>query len=131
MEPKKLNGRLIRLLARERALHGHGFAADIDRRLGKSEGNLGRVLRGEIGLQTEMMFRVLDALEIDAAAFFATLTGTQRDPLRCLDRLARCLKKTSGAPFIPLPQTFQQQLDAWLEGQETPPTHRQAPELPT
>lgn len=114
MRPKELNRRLIRLLAHERALHGHGSAAAIDQRIGKSEGYLGRVLRGEIGLQSEMMFRVMDVLEIDPAAFFATLTGLKRDPDRCLDHLARGLMGKNETPFIPFPEDFQRQLDVVL-----------------
>ena len=121
MQTNELNRRLIRLLAHERALHGHGSAAAIDQQIGKSEGYLGRVLRGEIGLQTEMMFRVMDALEIDPTAFFATLTGLKRDPERCLDRLARGLADKSETPFIRVPETFQRHLDGVLNGQ---------PELP-
>ena len=78
------------------------------------------------------MFRVLDALELDEAAFFAMLAGTRRDPLRCLDRLARGLKKTTQPPFIPFPKIFQQQIDGFLEGQAeaSRPKRPQALELP-
>lgn len=106
MQPSELNRRVLQLLAQERALHGHGSAAEIDQRLGRSEGYLGRVLRGEIGLQTEMLFRILDALGIDASAFFTGVVGLRMRPEGCLDRLARRLAERSEIPFVPIPEAF-------------------------
>lgn len=87
-----LSQRILTLLAEERSLHGHGNAALIDHRLGKSQGYVRRLLRGEIGLQVDMLVRALDVLDVDPADFFTRAVGTGLVPLRVLRRLERlCL----------------------------------------
>ena len=89
MDTKARCSKLLRVLAEERASHGHGAAATIDRKLHRSEGYLGRVLRGEIGLQVEMLFQTLDILDVDAEDFFARAIGTQVEAERLLARMTR------------------------------------------
>ena len=92
-----LNRRILTLLAEERSLHGHGSAALIDHRLGKSEGYVGRLLRGEIGLQVEMLGLALEALDVDPAEFFTRAVGARLVPVRVLRRLERlCLDRDGG-----------------------------------
>lgn len=112
MEMNELNLRVLELLAQERALHGHGSAAEIDQRIGRSEGYLGRVLRGEIGLQTEMLFRILEVLEIDPPGFFSAVVGSKISPQGSLDRLARLLMERVESPFLPVAEDFRPRLDA-------------------
>lgn len=52
--------------------------AEIDRRLGRREGHLSQVLRGEIDLRYEHLLRVLDALDYDPATFFAGVFPRRR-----------------------------------------------------
>ena len=87
--PQARSKRLLRALAEERSSHGHGAAAAIDERLGRSQGYMGRVLRGEIGLQVEMLFQVLDVLDTDPADFFNRAVGTRMVPERILARIER------------------------------------------
>jgi tetratricopeptide (TPR) repeat protein len=90
MDAKKYTQRLLQVLAEERASHGHGAAADIDQQLQRSEGYLGRVLRGEVGLQVEMLFNILQVLGSDPADFFARVAGSPEvDPKKLLARLMR------------------------------------------
>lgn len=117
MEPSELNRRMLDLLAQERALHGHGSAAEIDQSLGRSEGYLGRVIRGEIGLQTEMLFRILETLGIDASAFFKGVVGLRARPEKSLARLARSLTERTESPFVELPEDFQSRLQG-LKGKD-------------
>ncbi len=112
MEVSELNLRVLERLAQERALHRHGSAAEIDQRIGRSEGYLGRVLRGEIGLQTEMLFRILDVLNIDPSGFFSAVVGLRIRPELALDRLDRLLMERTESPFIPVPADFRARLDA-------------------
>lgn len=72
---KDLKQCILDLLAAERSAHGHGSAAEIDQKLGKSEGYLGRVLRGEIGLQLDTLGQVLDVLGVEPAEFFGRALG--------------------------------------------------------
>lgn len=51
---------------------------EVDRRLGRSEGHLSQVLRGEIGLRYDHLLRVLDVLEVDPATFFAGVFPPRR-----------------------------------------------------
>ena len=102
MQAPVFHHRVLRLLSEERATHGHGTAAVIDRRLGKSEGYLGRLLRGEIGLQVEMLGRVLEVLEVDPADFFARVVGTRIGPLPLVRRLERRLSNSTFAGPSPL-----------------------------
>lgn len=89
MHPNERNQLLLQALAEERASHGHGSAAEIDQKLGKSEGYVGRVLRGEIGLQVEMLFKILDALDADPADFFARCVETRINPEQVLLKIER------------------------------------------
>ena len=123
MKPKDMTRRILQTLAAERATHGHGAAAEIDYRLGKSKGYLGRVFRQEVGLQVETLFRTLDALEADPVDFFARVLGTRRNPERLLSRLERQLG-ADGPTFLhsvarrlsphlrPTPQTQNSQTSA-------------------
>lgn len=89
MNPNERNQRLLRALAEERASHGHGSAAEIDQKIGKSEGYVGRILRGEIGLQVEMLFKILDALDADPTDFFARCVETKIDTELVLLKIER------------------------------------------
>ena len=89
MHPNDRNQLVLQALAEERASHGHGSAAEIDQKLGKSEGYVGRVLRGEIGLQVEMLFKILDALDADPADFFARCVETRINPEQVLLKIER------------------------------------------
>ena len=130
MESSELNRRVLKVLAQERALHGHGSAAEIDQRIGRSEGYLGRVLRGEIGLQTEMLFRIFDVLEVDPAAFFATVVGLRIRPEMYLDRMARTLVERTEPPFIPLAEDFRPRLDKLLARKRRDIPSGDAPAIP-
>ncbi len=124
-----LNRRLLDLLIEERALHGHGSAAEIDAKVGRTEGYLGRVLRGEIGLQTEMLFRVLNVLEVDPSAFFAAVVGLRFDPRICLHRLRRSLANVAESPSIALADNLWQRLQQ-LAKQQPHPSGETSPEEP-
>lgn len=113
--------RTLHKLIEERALHGHRSAAKIDLQLGRSEGYLGRVLRGEIGLQAEMLFRILYTLQVDPVAFFASVLGLHVDPRSCLQRLRRGLAETREKPTIALPR------DLWRRLQRLSPGRRSKP----
>lgn len=89
MNPTELTKQVLQELAEERASHGHGSAAGIDERMGKCEGYLGRVLRGEVKLQVQMLFEALEALDADAIDFFARALGVQVRPEHLLRRLER------------------------------------------
>ena len=65
-------------------------AAEIDQRLGRAEGYLGRVLRGEVRLSVEMLFSILEVLGSDPADFFARVAGARQvDPEPLLLRIER------------------------------------------
>jgi len=93
MDPKKMNRRVLQELAQERASHGFGAAAAIDRRLGKSEGYLSRVLRGELGLHLGTLFQALEALGADPADFFGRAVGVRARPERLLRRFDRRIRR--------------------------------------
>lgn len=89
MVAKQMTRRVLRELAAERASHGHGEAASIDRRMNKARGYLSRILRGDLSLQVETLFEALEVLEVDAADFFGRVTGTRVSADRLLRRLER------------------------------------------
>ncbi len=89
MKPKELARRVLEELAAERASHGYGRAAAIDRRMNKGRGYLGRVLRGEVSLHVDTLFEALEAVEADPADFFARTVGARVRPDRLLRRLER------------------------------------------
>ncbi len=89
MHSKELARRVLEELAVERASHGYGSAAAIDRRMNKGKGYLGRVLRGEVNLHVDTMFEALEAVEADLADFFVRVVGTRVRPSRLLQRLER------------------------------------------
>jgi tetratricopeptide (TPR) repeat protein len=93
MDPKKMSRRVLQELAQERASHGFGAAAVIDRRLGKCEGYLSRVLRGELGLHIDTLFQALEALGADPADFFGRAVGVRARPERLLRRLDRRIRR--------------------------------------
>lgn len=78
MDASKYTERVLEVLAEERASHGHGAAAEIDQKLGRAEGYLGRVLRGEVRLPVEMLFRILTVLGSDPAEFFSRVCGPRQ-----------------------------------------------------
>ena len=104
--------RVLHLLAEERRFHGHGKAVKIDRRVGRRGGYVGRVLRGEVGLQVEMLGNILDALEIDAADFLTRVVGTRLEPARVLRRLER--KNPRGQGRAPLDCGMLTRLERWV-----------------
>ena len=89
MNPQELTRRVLQELAAERAVYGYGSIAAIDRRMGKGSGYLGRVLRGEVGLQVETLFQALEALDADLVTFFGRVVGAEVSPERLLRRLER------------------------------------------
>lgn len=99
MSPEELTQQILSVLSEERAAFGYGFAAEIDQRLGKAEGYLGRVFRGEVGLQVETLFRSLEALEVEPADFFVRAVGARLHPENLLQRLIRGCKEP-GLPTL-------------------------------
>lgn len=123
-----LQRRLLAQLQLERRAHGHGRAAELDQRIGKSEGYIGRVLRGEIGLQTEQLFKMLDVFGVEPATFFAAVVGADFSPRQYLRHWARTLERTSGGPALFISNERQAALNSLLQ-----PTRRggRAPETGT
>ena len=107
--------RLLEMLARERALSTHDSVVEIDVQVGRSSGYLGRVLRGEIGLQVDMLFRVLEALEVDPSSFFASLVGFRIEPKTSAQRLMRLLEGASEKPAVPLGDAARQHLERLVD----------------
>lgn len=122
MAEESLNGRILSLLAAERSLYGHGSAAVIDHRLGKSKGYVRRLLRGEIGLQVEMLDRLLEVLEVDPVDFLTRAVGTRLVPTRLLRRLERQHAAGRGRPL--LDRVMLTRLERWVaQLPPTPPDH--------
>lgn len=115
MKPKDRSQKVLQELAKERAAQGWGSAAGIDQRMGKSEGYLGRVLRGEVGLQIDTLFEALEVLGADPADFFGRAVGTRVRP----DRLLRRLEGQDRGPVHPALE----RLERLMAGEEaaTPP----------
>ena len=114
--------RLLDALMVERSLFGHGTAAEIDQQLGRSEGYLGRVLRGEIGLQVDMLFRIFEVLEVDPYAFFATVVGIGIDPASRLRRLRRQLVPFKEEPALLLADDVWKRLRRLQRQKKSPPS---------
>lgn len=82
-------GRMLDLVGALRQECGHGNWAELDRRLGHSEGYLGRVLRQEIRLTADMLLRILDVLSIEPGLFFHHVFPPSSDPSAVLELLQR------------------------------------------
>lgn len=116
-EGESLAERILHQLAIERSLHGHGSAVVIDHRMGKSAGYVRRLLKGEIGLQVDVLGRLLDVLEVDAADFFTHAVGTQLVPTRVLRRIERRHAPGLGSPL--LDRVTLGRIERWVAGRPT------------
>lgn len=99
-ETSRAYGRMLGLVGKLRQEHGHGNWAQLDRRLGHSEGYLGRVLRQEIRLTTDMLLRILEVLNVEPGLFFQHVFAPSSDPadiLALLQRQMSSLRRSDGS----------------------------------